>query len=157
MIPIWGAEQLVGPWVAARIEGCERGFGEPGYKFKALAVSDGKDLVAGMVYHNWHPEAGVIEISGAASTARWLTRPVLWAMFSYPFDGIGAQMVVMNVSPENEMFNGRGLKRLLKAYGFKEHLIPRLKGREKDGILFTLTDDDWRANGFHKEHGVGKA
>lgn len=150
MIPFWGCDEAVSRWVASHIEGCERGFG----KCRALGVSNGENIVAGVVYHNWHPEAEVIEMSAASKTKLWLTRPVLWEMFSYPFVGIGSQMVILNVAADNEMWNGRGLKRLLKAYGFHGHYIPRLKGRDKDGLLFTLTDTAWRANGFHRQNKV---
>lgn len=147
MLPFWGHDQAVAAWVARHIPGCERGFDT----CRAMGVLDGERLVAGMVYHNWEPEHGVVEISGAAITARWLTRPVLWQMFAYPFQGIGCQMVLMRVSERNEQWNGRGLPRLLKAYGFDKHTIPRLYGRHEDGHVFSLTDDAWRDNGFHRK------
>ncbi|MFE0015980.1 N-acetyltransferase [Mesorhizobium sp. NPDC059054] len=134
-------------WVARHIPGCARGFGN----CRAMGVLNGDRLVAGMVYHDWAPEHGVIEISGAATTPCWLTRPVLWQMFAYPFLGIACQMVVMRVSERNEQWNGRGLPRLLKAYGFDKHTIPRLYGRHENGLVFTLTDDAWRANRFHRK------
>ena len=147
MLPFWGHDQAVAAWVARHIPGCERGFDA----CRAMGVLDGEKLVAGMVYHNWEPEHGVVEISGAAITARWLTRPVLWQMFAYPFQGIGCQMVLMRVSERNEQWNGRGLPRLLKAYGFDKHTIPRLYGRHEDGHVFSLTDNAWRGNGFHRK------
>lgn len=113
-------------------------------------IADGM-LIAGIVYHNWAPNAGVIEISGASTERRWLTRPVLKAMFSYPFLEIGCQTVVMRVSERNKMWNGRGLHRILSAYGFKQFRIPRIRGRDEAEIVHTLSDDDWMANGFHKE------
>lgn len=149
MTPVWGKDEAVSRWVARRIPGCERGFGE----CRALAVVDEEreKLVGGVVYHNWEPGRQIIEISGASETPRWLTRRVLWAMFHYPFLAIGCQLVVMRVSEENQMWNGRGLPRLLKSYGFNEYRIPRLFGRDEGGIVFTLSDDDWKANGFHKK------
>lgn len=147
MQAFWGHDEAVAAWVARHIPGCERGF----ETCRAMGVLDGEKLVAGVVYHNWEPEHGVIEISGAASTPRWLTRPVLWQMFAYPFVGVGCQMLLMRVSQHNEQWNGRGLPRLLKAYGFTRHTIPRLYGRHEDGHVFSLTDDAWRANGFHRK------
>jgi hypothetical protein len=145
--PFWDPQ--VATWVASMLPRLERGFGE----CKAMGVlDDDGELVAGMVYHRWSPEAEIIEISGASITSRWLTRPVLWRMFAYPFVDCGCQMVMMRTSVNNQMWNGRGLPRLLKAYGFREYLIPRMWGRHEDGYLFTLTDDDWKANGFHREH-----
>lgn len=154
MKAFWGFSREVAEWVAAHIPGCERGFGP----CQAMGVlDDAGDLVAGMVYHEFNPEAGLMEISGASTTPRWLTRSVLYSMFSYPFDRAGCQAVAMRVSANNVMWNGRGLPRLLKAYGFHETRIPRLFGRNEDGILFMLYDDEWRKNGFHRENMVEKS
>lgn len=118
--------------------------------YRTMAVFDGSKLSAVMVYHNHYPDEGVVEISGAAIDRRWLTKRVLFEMFSYPFDRLECQLVVMRVSQNNHMANGRGLRRMLKSYGFNEYLIPRLRGRHEDEIIFTLADDDWRANGYHE-------
>jgi hypothetical protein len=121
-----------------------------------MGVFDEKTLIAVILYNNYQPEAGVIEFHGAATDKRWLNRKTLWEMFSYPFVTLGCQLVVTRNSERNEMWNGRGLHRLLKAYGFEDYRIPRLRGRDEDEIIFTLTDDDWRLNGFHKENCDGQ-
>lgn len=154
MLIVWGTSRTpeinegLARFVGSRVEGGHRGFGA----CTSMGVVEGEKLIAGLVYHNWHPESGVIEISGAAVTERWLSRPVLWAMFAYPFNDIGAQMTVMRVSEKNKTWNGRGIQRILRAYGFSEVRIPRLRGRDEGEIIFTLTDDAWRRNGFHREH-----
>lgn len=150
---VWGSHEsspklndAIGRFVAERILGGARGF----QVFTSLGVVHQGSLVAGVVYHDWNPEAEIIELSAASDDGRWLTRPVLSAMFSYPFDGIGCQMVVLRVSGRNENASGRGIKRIAKAYGFTAIPIPRLYGRDHDGVLLTLTDDAWRTNRFHK-------
>lgn len=112
-----------------------------------LAVLDGGGLAAGLVYYDYDKDAGVIQISGAAETPRWLTRPVLFEMFSYPFNQMECQAVVMRVDPDDKR-----LERILTAYRFEKHEIPRLRGRDKNECLFILTDDAWKANGFHKDY-----
>ena len=140
MTPLYGHDELVAGFVCKLIKGMDRGFDN----YKAIGFLDNQNrLVAGMVYHNWHPEAGVIEMSGAATTPKWLTKPVLNLIFDYPFRVCGCQMAVMNVSEHNKR-----LHRQLHAAGFKSHTIPRLRGRDEDGILFTLTDTDWYAGKF---------
>lgn len=140
---IWGgagdpaANDAVAGFVAAHIDGCERGFAD----FTTLGVADEGRLVAGVVYNNYSPEAGVIELSAASTNRRWLTRPVLKAMFSYPFDEIGCQLAVLRVSEEN-----RGMVDIARRFGFTSHRIPRLRGRQEAEIIFTLTDNDWRAH-----------
>lgn len=116
----------------------------------ALAVTDDGDLVAAVIYHNFMPDAGTIEISAASDTKRWMTRPVLWEMFDFPFNDLGCQAVVARTSPQDAP-----LQRIQKAYGFVSYTIPRLRGRDRDEVVSILTDDAWRANGFHKEHRHG--
>ncbi len=149
---VWGGadnpeiNDALGGWCVAHI-GLPRGVEPP---YTTMGVFDDDRLIAVMLYNNWSPEAGVIEIHGAAIDRRWLNRRTLWEMFSYPFVQLGAQIVVMRVSERNVMWNGRGIPRFLKAYGFTNVLIPRLRGRDEGEIIYTLTDDDWKSNGFHR-------
>lgn len=133
---------LIASWVGKKLFGDKaRGFGQ----CTTMAVLDGQELVGAMVFHNYESGAGVIEVSGAADHPKWLTRKILHEMFAFPFDEIGCQLVVMRVSASNTR-----LSRILTAYGFESYRIPRLRGRNEDEIVFTLTDDRWRNNGFHR-------
>jgi RimJ/RimL family protein N-acetyltransferase len=115
--------------------------------FSTLAVFDETDdLIAVVAYHDYSRRCGVIQMSAASTTARWLTRPVLYHMFAMPFLGLGCQAVVLRVSERNE----RMLK-ILRRFGFKAFRLPRLRGRHEDEILHILTDDAWKTNGFYKE------
>lgn len=144
---VWGGEKCpeinegIGAFVSGHIPGCERGFSD----FVTMGVIEGDQLVAGVVYHNWNPESAVIELSAAAISKRWLSGPVIEAMFHYPFEELGCQMVVLRVSERNTV-----MCRIAKAYGFDHFRIPRLRGREEAEVIFTLTDDAWRRNRFHK-------
>lgn len=120
---------------------------------KVLAVFDGDTLIAVVVYHDWCPETGVIELSAAATSKRWLTRKVLHEIFAYPFERLEYQMVVARVSPDNQTENGRGTTRIFRSFGFDEYRIPRLRGRDEDEIIFTLTDDKWRSKTMEKACG----
>jgi RimJ/RimL family protein N-acetyltransferase len=138
---IWGGASApdvnagIAEFVALSVPGCERGFGP----CATMGVVRGGVLIAGIVYHNWSPETGVIEISGAATDSRWMTRQTLRAMFSYPFDEIGCQMVVARHSEHNAR-----LRRMWRAVGSSEFVIPRLMGRNEAMVVTTLTDDAWR-------------
>lgn len=113
-----------------------RGFGN----CRAIGVidDDGK-LIAGLVYTNWNPVAGTIEISGAAlPNTQWLTRETLRRMFGYAFQGCACQMVVMRVYADNER-----LLRQLAALGFGFTTVKRLFGRNIDGVVCTLYDEEW--------------
>jgi len=111
---------------------------------KTVAVGvidkDGR-LIAGWVWHNYSPDAGTIEFSGAAVSPKWMTRAILQELFAYAFKH--AQMVVTRNGADNTR-----LHRQLAAFGFRRYDIERLFGREADGVVWTLTDDDWKANRF---------
>lgn len=151
---LWGSSAtpdlnayLIG-WAAAHIPNCRRGFG----RCVPAGVMDGDRLLGVVIYHNWDPEAGVIEMSGATTDSRWLARPVLRRMFEYPFLECHCQLVVMRVSENNKR-----LHRILAAYGFQAYRLPRLRGREEDEIVFLLTDDAWRTNKFNMRSSDGKS
>ncbi len=111
-----------------------------------MGVFDKGKIVAAVAFHDFHPKEGVIEISAASDSKRWLTRNVLHAIFSYVFVTAKCQLCVARIDPENT-----SLLRIFKAYGFNDIRIPRLLGREKDQIVLTLTDDDWLANKFERK------
>jgi RimJ/RimL family protein N-acetyltransferase len=146
---IWGSARepelniALGEWCRRKV-----GLARPFVSFTSLGVFDDDGELHGVtVFHNWDPEAGVIEVSGASSSARWLPRPVLYEMHAYAFNQLGCQAIVMRVAPENAR-----IQRILRAYGYEETRIRRLRGRDQDDLIFILYDDVWRANGFHREN-----
>lgn len=139
----YGHDAVVADFVARLIPSCRaRGFGNA----KAIGIVEGEALIAGLVYHNYDPDAGIIEISGAALPNRnWLTRETLRRMYQYPFLEIGCQMVINRVPADDE----RQLW-MLSRYGYMFVPVPRMLGRDKDGVLCLLTCEDWAANKFNK-------
>lgn len=116
----------------------------------AMAVAHQGAIVGGALFNNYDPDTGTVEISAASDNPGWLTRPILWEMFSFPFNQMGCQAVILRVDPDNSR-----LARILAAYGFTRYDVPRLRGRDKGEAIFILGDDVWRANGFHKENRHG--
>lgn len=114
-------------------------------KYAAMGYFKDGELIGGSLFHNWHPESGVIEITTAAISKRWLTRRTAQTMLSFAFDGLKNQLVVLRVSERNE-----NMLRIARAYGFSENYIPRLRGRDEGEFIFTLTDDAWRSGRFYK-------
>ena len=139
MTPLWGKTEIVASFVASLIPECSRGFGA----CQAMGVLDRDDkLVAGVVFNNWEPEYGVIEISGATVNRRWLTRAIVREIFSYPFDTLDCQMIVTRVHPKSH------LRRIWATVGGVEHMIPRLRGRDTPECLITVTEEAWRGCKF---------
>lgn len=142
---VWGGDNVevnrcVERFVARNVPGCERGFG----RCVAMGVVRDDELVAGVVYHNWSPETQAIEISAAATDPKWLNKSILKQIFAYPFDQIGCQIVVARIAESNTR-----TRRIWKAIGSQEHVIPRLRGRNEAECIMVLTDDAWREFGVN--------
>jgi len=131
---ITGQDDTLAAWVAsqAKLSGFE--------KYTAIGSADSHgNLLGATVFTNYHPEAGVIEMSSAAVSPKWLSREMINAIFTYPFDQLGCQMVVLRVSPHNSRMLNIGQK-----FGFNFYTIPRLRGRNEDEVILTFTAEQWR-------------
>lgn len=121
-----------------------RGIAQPA---TGIGVTRDGVLVGGFAYNNWQPEKGTIEASAAATDRRWLTPHTLYHLHAYAFDGLGCQMIVTQTSA-----TFTHLLRMHETYGYKLHTIPRLFGRDHDGVITTLTVEDWRASRFTRAY-----
>lgn len=122
-------------------------WGTPGrfQLYGTMAVLSDETLIAGVVFHNWHPEEGVIELSAASVSPHWLTRKLMTEMFDYVFFDLRCQLCVLRVSDTNTR-----MLRIARAFGFADHVIPRLRGRDEAEHILTLTDDTWGRSKFRK-------
>ena len=140
---VYGKDKEIAAWVLQRISATDGDFG-PGIKAIGMIDEHGRFL-AGVVYHHWDPAAGTISMAAAAVHPRWLSRRVLQRVFDYPFAECGCQMLMIRLPADREQ-----LLHQLAVGGFAFDKIRRLYGRDKAGIVATLTDDDWRACPFNK-------
>lgn len=126
-------------------------WGEPGrlFRFCSLTVLDAGKPIAAIILHNWQPDTGVIEIT-AAGSGRWQSRRIINEVFGLCFDAMGCQMAAMRIGADNakSVENARRL-------GFTGHLIPRLRGRNEDEWIFTLTAEDWQGSRLYKARSDG--
>jgi hypothetical protein len=134
---VYGHDVIVADFVAQLIPRCrERGFPPAS---KAIGIIKDGALIAGVVYHNYEPEAQVIEISGAALPGhQWVTRETLKRSYVYPFITCGCQMVVQRNSVRDERLLG-----MLAHLNYAFIPIPRMLGRDEDGVLCCLTYEAW--------------
>lgn len=138
---LYGQDADVANFVASQIPQVrEHGFGE----CRAIGVIDSQGILkAGWVWHHWWPEAETIEFSGASVDPRWMTKAILHELFDYAFNKVGCQMVLTRNSATNTR-----LHRQLARYGFDRFDIPRLFGRDEDGVIWTLTREKWEGSDF---------
>jgi RimJ/RimL family protein N-acetyltransferase len=142
---VFGHDEAVAAFVAQLIPECrERGFG----KCRAIGVVDETGLLGGLVYRNWCPEVGTIEISGAALPGtNWISRRTIQIGIDYTFYQCGCQMVIGTTSADNDI-----VLRIMAAVGFTLYKIKRLGGRDRDGVVGTLTVEDWEASKYNANH-----
>lgn len=107
----------------------------------------GEEPIAAVVYHNWQPDSGVLEMSIHSTNPRWMSRETVSDIMAVAFDAMRCQMVVARTSA----FNDRTV-RMLQGIGFQGTLMPRMRGRDEDEWLFTLTDDDWKVSRLNKDN-----
>ena len=136
---VWDMPAAVEAFVSLGLWGDLRGVGA----CQALGYADRTGLVAGILYHNWQPDAGVVEITSYAARHDWLTRGRLIEIFAYPFDRVGCRMAVARIAENN-----RRTRRIWRALGARETLIPDLRGPGEAECVQTLAADDWRKSKF---------
>jgi hypothetical protein len=124
-----------GPEVAAFVaqHGTRVDFGNG----SAIGFGNGK-IEAGFVYHDWNPEAGTLEMSGAALSPRWATKARALLIFDHAFRDYAVQLVHVQTSMDNAP-----VRRAFAALGGHEYEIPRLLGRDKSKLIITLTQESW--------------
>jgi hypothetical protein len=143
---IYGHDEVVAHAVAQLIPHA-RGRGFENYTAIGIADADGK-FIAGIVYHQYDSVAQTIEITGAAlPRSGWLTRETLAIMYQYPFLQLKCQMVIQRTPADNKR-----LLRQLAVGNFSFILVPRMFGRDRDGVLCCLTYEAWAANKFCRRY-----
>lgn len=120
------------------------GYARPWSNCQALGFLDAEGAVeAVVVYHNWSPESGTIELSAASTHRGWLDRARLRAVFAYPFDVCGCRLAVARIAEGNAR-----ARRIWRRLGASEHVIPELRGPGEAEVIYLLAAGTWRASPF---------
>lgn len=127
-------DDAVADWVAARIPGASRGFGD----CVAFGVEHGGKIVAGAVFHNWSPEWRAVEMSAAADDRRWMTRKVVSGLLGYGFE------IARTIYAQHE--TDSPARSIWLRLGAVETIIPGLRDG-RDNVVATLTAE--QAGRFH--------
>lgn len=111
----------------------------------AIGAGNGK-LVAGLVFHDWHPERGTIEVSGLSERPGWLSKAMLRDVMGYVFDQLECQLLIARTSENNER-----VRSIFKRLGAQEYIIPRILGINEGEVIMTLTAEAWKQYGERHE------
>ncbi|MEM6602516.1 MAG: hypothetical protein AAF621_00545 [Pseudomonadota bacterium] len=102
-------------------------------------VNDRKGIIAGVIFHNYNPDAGTIEFSCYAAEKKWLSRKILNQILHYPFDELGLRIVFANFSEKQ-----KHIKHMAERLGATTHILPDLWGVDEAKIVAILKAEDWK-------------
>lgn len=148
---LYGHDAEVATWVGWRIpyvaKRLARAPEDPPFgPARAIGVlrEDG-DLVAGVVYHGYDQDCPSVEMSFAADTANWLTRPIICELLRYPFDGLGCRRIT-GVTPRR----ATSARRFLDKFGFRREGVATEGFGDDDAIISRLLKREWLATKWAK-------
>lgn len=133
---MWGIDEIVARWVAEQLD--IPSFGPS----TALGVTLQGDLVAGVVFNNYHPypTGSTIEASIAAANPQWATRAVLRDFFSYPFIQMGVSRLGVSCRKSN-----KHARKFVTRLGFKmEGVARRLWDGQTDAVVYSMLPEECR-------------
>lgn len=134
---LFGHDPIVSEWVARHIPHMTE-FGPS----SAIGVidEDGRPM-AGVVFHDYQPTYGTIQLSAAAETPRWATKNVIGAILGYPF----RQLRVHKVWTATQHTNERAL-RFNNGIGFvKEGTLRDHFGIGSHAVICRMLSKDFEA------------
>lgn len=136
---LYGYSDEVAKWVADRIPHVgEDGFDKP----KALGVlsADGTRVLAGIVYHDYQPKFGTIQLSFAAESPMWARKDVIAELLAYPFRQLGLYKVWTATPADNE-----AALKVNYHIGFKrEAILAHQFGRKRHAVINRLLEPDYK-------------
>lgn len=159
---LFGQDAFVAAWVAQRIDHVSSG--EDFGPCAAIGVMSSEGLMlGGVVFNNYRPRYRDIEVSFAAeataeirdratrertrqvSAARWLTRPIICGLLSYPFAQLNCQRIT-GVTPRK----ATSARRFLDHFGFKREGLVRRGFGDDDAVISGLLREEWLSSKWVK-------
>ena len=132
---IFGHDGEIAQWVADRIPHVKTSFGP----CSSIGVAACGRLIAGIVYHDYQPGHGTIQISMAAESPLWARRPTIAALLHYPF----RQLKVFKVWTAIPVDNTPAIK-VNEHIGFKrEAILAHHFGRKRHCAIYRLLEPDY--------------
>jgi len=101
-------------------------------------------LVAGMVYHNYDPDTGVVELSAFSSRRDWTNRERVHRVFDLPFSTWGVRLLVARMSEHNHRARG-----VFSRLGAREYVLADLRAPGEAEALAVLCRGQWQQSKFN--------
>jgi RimJ/RimL family protein N-acetyltransferase len=137
---VLGHDADVAAYVAHRIPGVDD-FGP----CAGLGVVDSEGrLVAGVVFHDYQPQFGNIQVSFASDRADWLTPSLVRAIMRYPFTQLKVNRITTLTPKRN-----RRARQFLKKFGFRLEGVIRKGFGTDDCMVSGLMRTEWESHRFN--------
>lgn len=138
-----GAGRFIGDWIAERIPQIADGKAFGAYAaFGVLSAEN--EMLGGVLFNNYHPDMGNIEVSFAAAGKRWLTPEIITKILSYPYAQLEC-LRVTSVTPRR----AASARRFLERFGFRREGLIRRGFRNDDAIISGLLREEWDESRFN--------
>ena len=105
----------------------------------SIGVSLDGQIIGGVIYHNYSPHHGTIEMSAYSATRRWTSAGLIRFLYDYPFYQLGCRQVMGRHSEHN-----RPVRRIWCALGAIEVRLPKMRADDEDEIVSILTKQAWQ-------------
>jgi RimJ/RimL family protein N-acetyltransferase len=105
----------------------------------AIGVMSGDRMIAGVVYHDYKPQFGTIELSMAADSPMWASHDIIAGLLHFPF----RQLKVFKVFTVTPADNVAAL-RVNEHIGFKrEAILAHQFGRKRHAVIMRMLEPDY--------------
>lgn len=111
----------------------------------AIFGEDGTPL-AGVVFHDFHPQYRSVSMSIAADSPKWLSKPIISGIMAYPFTQLGAGRITAITAPRE---SAASIWRFLLKFGFSQEGRVRKGLGDADAIVWGLLASEWRISKFN--------
>lgn len=133
---ITGCDLAIGDWVAKQL-GSQL---EDYWPFTAIGFSIRDELVAGVIYNNFHRSDRDIQLTAAATNPRWMTKNNLQSIFEYPYNQLSCVRTTAVTGRKNKR-----TRKLLVGLGYRqEGCCRKAMGGTQDAIIYGMLEKECR-------------
>lgn len=137
-VVLYSMSAKIADWVAERIPHVgSTGFGPSAAL--GIANGDGNRLLAGVVFHDFQPDHGTVQMSFAAESPLWAHKDVIREFLHYPFN----EMRVYKVWTATPADNTAALS-VNRSAGFtREAILAHQFGRKRHAVICRMLQPDY--------------